>query len=451
MKKLSGVLVGLFSLLASGVRAQDTRTVVEPVIPAVCVTLKARLSVTKSGVAEGDEGRLDSVRIQKALDGCGARKAVELAGDGRSNAFLSGPIAIPKGVVLLVDRGVTLYGSRDPKVYEVSPGSCGLVNTEPRGCKPLIAVTNAPGAGIVGDGTIDGRGGAKVLGLSKTWWDLASDARAGGRQQVPRLIEVEKSDDFTMYRITLKNSANFHVVYSHGDGFTVWGLKIDTPKDARNTDGVDPSASKNITVTHSFIRTGDDNIAIKGGAGPVTNMSVVHNHFFYGHGMSIGSETNAGVNHVLVEDLSLDGTESGIRIKSNITRGGLVENVTYRDICIRNSNHPIQLDTAYSYPGDQKDSFPIFRKILLQDVRISSSKTITLNGYDHAHRIGIQFDGVTLDSPGGYKFQVNHADVTYGPGPVNFQVAGEDSAAQGKGGGGVLSSCAGKFVSFPQE
>ena len=451
MGKTQVIVAGLAAFLSGAAWTQDTRTVTEPRIPSVCVSLKAQLAVGRGGVAEEDEGKLDTARLQKALDACDVGKAVELAGNGSSSAFLSGPIAIPKGVVLLVDKGVTLYGSRDPKTYEISAGSCGLVNNEPRGCKPLIAVTDAAGAGIMGDGTIDGRGGAKVLGLSKTWWDLANDARAGGRQQVPRLIEVERSDNFTIYRITLKNSANFHVVYSHGDGFTVWGLKIDTPKEARNTDGVDPSASKNITVTHSFIRTGDDNIAIKGGAGPVTQMSVVHNHFFYGHGMSIGSETNAGVDHVLVEDLSLDGTESGIRIKSNITRGGLVENVTYRDICIRDSNHPIQLDTAYSYPGDRKDSFPVFRDILLEDVRISSSKTITLNGYDHTHRIGIQFDGVTLDDPAAYKFQVNHADVTYGPGPANFKVSGEDATAQGKGGGGTLPACAGKFVSFPQE
>ena len=443
--------VGLVGVLAGVAGAQDTRTVVEPIIPPVCAVVKAELTVGKAGVAESDEGKLDTARIQKALDGCKGGQAVELADAGTHNAFLAGPLTIGKGVVLLVDKGVTLYGSRDPKVYEVTPGSCGLVSEEPRGCRPLIAVTSAPGAGIMGDGTIDGRGGAKVMGLSKSWWDLANDARAGGRQQVPRLIEVDKSDNFTIYRITLKNSANFHVVYSHGDGFTVWGLKIDTPKDARNTDGVDPSASKNITVTHSFIRTGDDNIAIKGGAGPVTNMSVVHNHFYYGHGMSIGSETNAGVNHVLVEDLSLDGTESGIRIKSNITRGGLVEDVTYRDICIRNSNHPIQLDTAYSYPGDKKDSFPVFRKILLQDVRISASKTISLNAYDHTHRIGIQFDGVMLDIPATYKYQVNHADVTYGPGPVNFQVVGEDSTSQGKGGSGVLAPCADKFVGFPAQ
>jgi polygalacturonase len=42
-----------------------------------------------------------------------------------------------------------------------------------------------------------------------------------------------------------------------------------------------------------------------------------------------------------VRGLTLDGTDSGIRIKSNVSRGGLVEQVTYEDVCIRDSRYPI--------------------------------------------------------------------------------------------------------------
>ena len=212
----------------------------------------------------------------------------------------------------------------------------------------------------MGDGVIDGRGGEKMLGSQYSWWDLAEQARAGGGQQVPRLIVANYSDNFTLYRITLKNSPNFHVVYNHGNGFTVWGLKIDTPQRlARNTDGVDPgNGSKNITITHSYIRTGDDNVAIKGGGpGGATNMTVSHNHFYWGHGMSIGSETNGGVSKIRVFDLSLDGPDNGIRIKSNGSRGGLTQDVVYDDVCIRNSPNPITLDTGYTAAGTAQGQF----------------------------------------------------------------------------------------------
>jgi polygalacturonase len=439
-----------------GVRAQDTRTVTEPVIPAVCTTLKAALAAP-SGIDPADEAKLDTDRVQKGIDGCGEGKALELAADGAHNAFLIAPITLKSGVTLLVDKGVTLYGSRDPKDYEVSPGACGIVNEGGKGCRPLISGKHAQNAGIMGDGTIDGRGGSKMIVdgkvQGKTWWDLGEDARKGGHQQVPRLIVMDGCDNFTLYRITLKNAAFFHVTYSNGDGFTVWGLKIDTPKTARNTDGVDPGSSKNITVTQSYIRDGDDNIAIKGGSGPVTNMTVIHNHFYYGHGMSIGSETQAGVSKLRVSDLSLDGTDAGVRIKSQEAYGGLVQDAVYEDLCIRNSKAPIQLDTNYqANPKPGKGKVPVFTDITLRNVRISGGGKIQLNGFDATRRIGIQFDGVMLmDPPALYKFAIDHADITLGPGPVNFQLTGTDSTVRGAAGKGGLDSCAAKFVPFPEK
>jgi polygalacturonase len=429
--------------------AQDTRHVVEPIVPPVCKALAAQLHAP---VTEADESKLDTARIQEALDHCGKGKAVALQVAGEASSFLSGPLQLRDGVTLLVDKGATLYASRDPKVYETSPGSCGIVNDGPGGgCKPLISVKNVSGAAVMGDGTIDGRGGAKLLDGTKTWWDLAEDARPLRRQQVPRILVADHADNFTIYRITLKNSPNFHVVYSHGDGFTVWGLKIDTPKRlARNTDGVDPGGSKNITITHSFIRTGDDDVAIKGGE-PISHISIIHNHFYYGHGMSIGSETNGGVSAMLVEDLSLDGPDSGIRIKSMGTRGGLVQGITYRDICIRNSPRPIDITASYAANGPVKgNSPPTFRDITLQNVRVSGGGQILLDGYDQTHRAAVTLDNVQTDSA-PYTFSVSHSDVHLGPGPVNFKVpVGEDTTQTGTVTPGKAASCEDKFVPFPQ-
>jgi len=436
---------------ASACLAQDRRTVVEPTIPPVCTTLKASLALHAGKLDAADETKLDTARIQQALDVCGPAKAVELAPAGAHNAFLIGPIHIPTGITLLVDRNATLVASRDPRLYDIHPGSCGIVNDEPAGCKPVIAIANAPHAAIMGDGSIDGRGGEKLLNASITWWDLAERARAGGRQQVPRLIVADHSDDFTLYRITLRNSPNFHVVFGHARGFTVWNLKIDTPRTARNTDGVDPGPAEDITVTQSFIRTGDDNIAIKAGDGGVAYMTVADNRFFYGHGMSIGSETFGGVHDILVENLSLDGPDNGIRIKSNPSRGGLVEHVTYNNICIRDSKWPIVLDTHYNNPGPYSNRYPDFRNIHLENVRVTGGGRVSIEGLDPQHRVSIAFDGVTLDNPPQYKLSAAHASIAYGPGPVNFRLTGEDLSESGTPGKGTLPSCAAMFVPFDQH
>jgi polygalacturonase len=442
--------------LALPLAAQDTRTVLEPIFPPTCATVDARLQSVGNTLAPADEGKLDTARIQKAIDKCGKGRAVLLHVDETNNAFLSGPLELKPDVALIIDRGVTLFASRDPAVFAVSPGSCGIVShvPGPRGCKPLIAVDHAPDSAIMGDGVIDGRGGEKLLGSPDSWWDLAEQARAGGSQQVPRLIVADGSDNFTLYRITLKNSPNFHVVFDHGDGFTVWDVKIDTPqRGARNTDGIDPGdGAKDVTITRSYIRAGDDNVAIKGGQGGATNMTISHDHFYWGHGMSIGSETFGGVSKIRVYDLSLDGPDNGIRIKSNGSRGGLTQDVVYSDVCIRNSPNPITLDTGYTAAGTLTgNSPPTMRGITLRNVRISGGGKISFNGYDPTHRIAATLDGVQITDDAQYTYSLHHADLTLGPGATNLTFpAGEDSTVTGKPAEGSPDSCDDKFVPFPQ-
>jgi polygalacturonase len=88
--------------------AQDTRVVTEPKIPPVCVKLEAWLVSTTDGRLVGyGEGKLDTERIQKAIDACGAGKAVELTDHvgpllGKAgNIYLTGPLDLREGVTLL--------------------------------------------------------------------------------------------------------------------------------------------------------------------------------------------------------------------------------------------------------------------------------------------------------------------------------------------------------------
>ena len=441
--------------LSAPLRAQDTRTVREPALPPACATLSARLApLGDSTVAAADEGKLDTERIQAALDHCPRGRAVRLAPEGALRAFLVGPLRLKGGVTLLVDRGAIVFASRDPRLYDLpgTPGRCGTVDARGHGCKPVITAVDAAGAAVMGDGTIDGRGWAHVLGKDVSWWDLAEQARKGGSQNVPRLMHLVRADDFTLYRITLRNSANFHVLYTGGNGFTVWGVKVWAPENARNTDGIDPQNATNVTVTRSFIHTGDDNVAIKGAASPSRNITVAHNHFYAGHGMSIGSETNGGVSAIRVSDLSIDGADNGLRIKSNETRGGKVRDVLYQDVCIRNTKNPVYMDTHYAFLKDTRGLFPDFREVTLRQVRIEGKGKLVLDGYSADRRLGITFDGVTLDDPAAIRIRASHADVTLGPGAVNFLPAGDDVHVTGTAAAAdaaPANACQARFVPFP--
>ena len=178
---------------ACTLQAQDTRTVTEPVIPPACTTLDAALTISGPGhsgmtLATADEGKLDTERIQKAIDQCAKGKGVLLRSKGTANAFLSGPLELREGVTLIVDKGTTLFASRDAKLFETAPGICGIVAEKGRGCKPLISVLHAKDAAIMGDGTIDGRGGEKILGQG---CELVGPCRAGASGRKPGSLPAD--------------------------------------------------------------------------------------------------------------------------------------------------------------------------------------------------------------------------------------------------------------------
>jgi polygalacturonase len=431
-----------------GCGAGDTNLPAEPTFPPACTTLSASQNVASGALP--DEATFDTSRIQSALNACATGQAVKLASGGGNNAFITGPLTIPTGVTLWVDAGATLFGTRNPTVY----GSATA----------LIAVKGAH-SGIVGDGVIDGQGGEPKIGSTSTFWD---DNGNGGSS--PALIAVSGATDFTLYRITLHDAPMFHVKLA-ASGFVVWGVTVKTPSKsknsagttlspsvAHNTDGIDPGeAASNGYIVCSSISDGDDHIAIKGGTS-VENLTIAHNHFGAGHGMSIGSETNGGVSNVNVYDLSIDGTgtglgggsSNGIRIKSDASRGGLVKDVTYSDVCVRDLANPILITPRYSTATGSL--IPQYTGITIRNFHsLMSTVTpqVTLDGYDAAHATGVTLDNVIVDGITAAEVTASYADVTLGPGNVNFTPSGTGVAVTNTiAGSSVPNTCADKWVPF---
>lgn len=386
----------------------------EPTIPDPCVTLMAEKASAAGTLT--DEATLDTQRIQAAIDACPAGQSVKLATGGVNDAFLSGALFMKAGVTLWIDTGATLFASRDPRDFDTQPGSCGTSGSAGSACYGLIHVVK-PDVAVVGAGSIDGRGGEVAIGGTQTWWAL--EKTYNGNLAAPRLIQVLSGDRFTLYQVTLRNAPKFHVVISNTQGYKVWGITINTPASAPNTDGVDPSASANGVIAYSKITTGDDNIAIKG-AGLVDGLVIAHNHFGRGHGMSIGSETYGGVRNVSVCDLSLDGTTNGLRIKSDSSRGGVVRGIRYSDICMRSVTNPLVFDPYYS--TSTGTLLPDFRDIEVRNVHVLGGGKNKLRGYDAAHPLRILFDNVIFDAAPAVTAQ--DAQIVLGPGAVTFAPVG---------------------------
>lgn len=450
----------------------------EPAAPAnVCATLSATLQSVNGSLdaadADGKATHPDQERLQAAINACNSGAVKLVAGEGGKDAFLSGPLTLKSGVTLWIDKGVTLFASRDPKDYDTGESDCGTANDSgKKTCKPLIEAKDTRDSGIVGEGRIDGRGGSLLLSGAnagkRSWWDVAWQSKQGLKQHAFRLIQINGGEDFTLHDITLMNSPNFHVVTDGLDGMVAWGIKILTPSavytraayacpegttpdkltpatcftpdTVKNTDGFDPGQSQRVLLAYSYISTGDDHVAIKAGGSKESNrMTFAHNHFYYGHGMSIGSETNSGVYDIAVFDLTMDGYDSpngnGLRVKSDSSRGGKVANVLYSDVCMRNTRYPMVFDAYYS--DKTGDLLPDFSGITVRNMHYTGSKAygggyIVMRGIQRETQylpIGLIFDTVQFDGPQptflgspdvSGKDKPSNVHMTLGLGPVSF-------------------------------
>jgi polygalacturonase len=124
-----------FAGCAVNLLAQDTRKVAEPQFPKPCVKLDAQLSAPGGALSDEDERKLDTERIQNALDHCKKGHAVELRAVGGHNVFLAAPLYLRTGVTLRIDANTALFASRNPRDYDVTPGSCGVVDQAVYPCR----------------------------------------------------------------------------------------------------------------------------------------------------------------------------------------------------------------------------------------------------------------------------------------------------------------------------
>jgi polygalacturonase len=439
--------------------AQDTRIVNEPVSPPICTSIAAT-KLWSGSLPSSDESKLDTGAIQSAIDTCHAGHAVELKPAAGFNALLTGPLQLRAGVTLLIDKGVTLIASRNPRDYDgKSPGSCGILSPTSYACASLITANHADDSAIMGGGVIEGRGGQVILGQSISWWELAHQGDVQHlHQTAPRLVQISHSNNFTLYGITLRNAPFFHATFTDGDGFTVWGVKIDSPLTARNTDGIDPGGATNVTITHSFFRCGDDDIAIKAGLGHgSSHITIAHNHFFGGHGITIGSETQGGASAIRVTDLTIENNNQGLTLRSNTMHGGEVKDVVYQDVCIRNTRYPVWFSTAYTDTYASLDSlknysnYAHFTGITLRNVQSQGGTDLVFLGIAPQLKMEVQFDGVSISGVSQMKQRVANVQVTEGPGPSNWLPAGQNVQIVGSPGKGKLASCDSKWVKWPEQ
>jgi polygalacturonase len=364
-------------------------------------------SAAKLGVAP-DLGAPVTAALQKAIDhvgGQGGGKLVLAPGD-----YLVGPLRLTSRLDLHLSAGAVL---------KLLPREQGYPSDSSRYAS-LLSASGASDLRIGGPGRIDGQGEA--------WWRAYRAKELSLRR--PQLILLDDCERVELSGFTSINPPNTHVALRLCRDVTIRDVTLEAPDDSPNTDGLNLSG-KNYLIERCRISTGDDNIVVlthsgRGWPSPVCENFVIRDCALgFGHGLSIGSYTGGGIRGILAERITFDATTSGIRMKADRDRGGLVENLVYRDITMRGVKNPVFISSHYPKEPRSPDldearpiteRTPRWKNILIENLRAEGSQnSIVLWGLPERPLEDVTIRKTAIASERGAKYyyagNLNVADV----------------------------------------
>jgi polygalacturonase len=385
--------------------------------------------------AKGDNGATVSTEAFKkaiaAVDAAGGGTLVVPAAPG---AYFTGPFDLCSNLNLHLEAGAKILFSPRFDDYRITAdAAAGSVRRRalpenggnaaggrgPR-YRPLILAIDLHDVMVSGAGTIDGNGEA--------WWPEARRFKAeanarhasGNTSPRPVMLSFSGCQRIRFEGVTLTNAPVFNLVQNSCSDITCEKLTILNPAIAPNTDGIDPKDCQRVLIAHCYIDTGDDNVALGGSSGNLEkDILITDCTFLHGHGCSIGSGTASGVENLLVRRCTFDGTDTGVRLKSSRGRGGLVQNIVYEDLTMKNVGQAISISSYYdNTPIDTSLSrsaeapaataasrTPQWRNVTIRNVTATACRKSAglITGLPGTPAEAITLDHVTIEAPTGLK------------------------------------------------
>lgn len=349
--------------------------------------------------------------------------------------WLTGPIIMRSNVELhLSDNAVILF--------DKNPEEFPLIVTDYEGIERIrtmspIFAENAENIAITGKGKIEGSGHlwrpVKEFKMTKKQWaklleesPYVVDSKEGGvwmpsksaydgRGQGelypedenalekaapfydfyrPVMLNFKHCKNVLLQNVTIQNSPAWAVHLYFCEEVKVQEITVLNPYHAQNGDGIDIESCKNVEVAYSRFQVGDDGICIKSGKnakaraikGPSENIHIHHCYVGQSHGgFVVGSEMSRGVRNVLVEDCTFIDADVGVRFKSALGRGGVVEDIQIRRINMVNIKeeafiftmdyvHNIMDYIVEDELNSDDSDIPYFRNIEISDCNCINAK-----------------------------------------------------------------------------
>lgn len=352
-----------------------------------------------------------------------AIEAAHRSGGGKvlipAGEWLSAPIHLKSNINLHIDAGATVYFSENREDYlpVVRQRHEGV---EAMNYSPLIYASNVKNVAVTGKGVLDGQG--------QQWWDwyrvygpppraIASKVplsrrdfgKGSGMEGMrPNFVVFIDSEDILVEGITLNDGPmwNVHMIYSKR--IIVRDVTVNS-LNAPNGDGLVIDSSQDVLIEYNHFETGDDAVVIKSGLNEegleinIPTENVVVRNFTAKNvrtgsgGVVFGSETSGGIRNVYVFNAEFDGSDRGIRFKTERGRGNVTENIYVHNVRMRNITYEaINFNTFYTGPNVTGPA-PLIRNIDIRNVQIDGVRNaIVLIGLPEKWLENITLENITV-------------------------------------------------------
>ena len=367
---------------------------------------KRRYPVTRNG-AVGDGQTLNTKAIQETIDQCAS------SGGGvvviPSGTFLSGAIFLKQGVDLFIEKDGVLKGTTNLPDYPVVKSR--WEGEERDWTSALVNAFDMNNFTLSGEGTIDGSG--------EDWVVLARNKKlvpVEGRQSYerPRLIALQNCKQSEVSGLNLKNQACWCLFILYSEGIEVKNLTIRAEHNIPMSDGMDIDSSKKIHIVGCDIDVNDDCIAIKSGKDedgrrvnrPCEDVLVERCTFRYGHGgVSMGSEVSGSIRNITIQNCVMEADNwAPIRFKCQPSRGGVVENITYRNIQLKNTRKAFEFNMEWRMvnPKPASDPLPVFRNVKIINVSGTTEVVGDMHGLKDSPVRDVVFENCNITAKRGF-------------------------------------------------
>lgn len=345
--------------------------------------------------------------------------------------------AVPStGGMVVIPAGTWMFGSTDQmtsKTEVLSIKSKTVLHLCAGATLKLVEYGKAPNNKTVfigcknknqSDIVIEGEGETSIIDGQGTRWWKARDNKETFNPGA--MIRFEKGSRFLIRNLKVQNTPGVNITLSNSNGAnngTVHDVTIYNPSSetkteqpSHNTDGIS-IWGHHMNIYNCNISTGDDNVVCDNDA---QYIHVWNCKFGTGHGASIGSYTK-NIKHVWFDNIDMNGTTAGIRMKTGINsdgtlRGNGEEDWKFSNFTMTNVKNPFSIDCFYdknynSDPAVDKanaraldSTTPTYNGILLQNVKttdVCEGNAIFLIGRPESHIKNVTLDNVQISAKKG--------------------------------------------------